>query len=513
MQQQHQSLPSPSSSAASPHPSGLRRRAVLRLGLLTAAGSLLAACSGSTSSSSSSAPAAAQQPPAAAPTGAAGTSAGAAATQPAAQQAPAGGGGPVEITFMTTQTNDADVKIYQQLADTFHAEHANVTVKISPTDGTNYDQKLLTYVQAGTLPDIVQTSDNFAKPFKDAGISQDMIPFAQKTGFPYQDFDPTFLNLGMIDGQLHMLPKQGDVIVPYINLRMAKDAGVAVPTDFDPAKTPDGWTWDDFMTMCKRLTVDANGKHGDEPGFDKDNVAIYGASMSLDAWYTYVPAVLAEGGSFVADDLSRSTLNSPQGVAAFTWLTDPVLQGYWAPLTLIQSLSNQSGNVFAAGRAAIAPLQRLWCTTLRASLTDDFDVLHFPKGPAKRVTGMGTFGFTLTAKSKHPDEAWQFLSWMYGDEGMQIITSSYAAVPAEKRYYTSSFWRDLPPPPHTNAVFVDAFSYGTTPPRLPFYSTGEFRQSVTDGLTAITLGKSTPQDVVANVDAVLNKYLQQQKKS
>jgi ABC-type glycerol-3-phosphate transport system substrate-binding protein len=91
-----------------------------------------------------------------------------------------------------------------------------------------------------------------------------------------------------------------------------------------------------------------------------------------------------------------------------------VLQGYFAPLTLIQSLSNQAGNVFAAGRAAISPLQRLWCTNLRASLPDDFDVLHFPKGPAKRVTGMGTFGFALTAKSKHPDEAWaRFHSGMH----------------------------------------------------------------------------------------------------
>lgn len=484
-------------------PSGFTRRGLLRLGLLAAGGSLLAACS--TSSSSTSQPAAPTSAPAGAPTQ---------APAPAQQQAPAAGSGqPVEITFMTTQTNDADVKIYNQLSDKFHQENPGITVKISAVDGTNYDQKLLTYIQAGTLPDIVQTSDNYAKPFKDAGITQDMIPFAQKTNFPYQDFDPTFLNLGMVDGQLHMLPKQGDVIVPYINLRMAQEAGVKVPTDFDPAKNPDGWTWDDFMAMCKRLTVDANGKHGDEPGFDKDNVAIYGASMSLDAWYTYVPAVLAEGGTFVADDLSRSTLNSPQGVAAFKWLTDPVIQGYWAPLTLIQSLSNQSGNVFAAGRAAIAPLQRLWCTALRASLTDDFDVIHFPKGPAKRVTGMGTFGFALTAKTKHPDEAWQFLTWMYGEEGMQILTASYAAVPAQKRFYNSSFWRDLPPPPHNNAVFVDAFSYGTTPPRLPFYSTGEFRQSVTDGLTAITLGKSTPQDVVANVDAVLNKYLQTQKKS
>ena len=114
---------------------------------------------------------------------------------------------------MTTQTNDADVKIYNQLSDKFHQENPGITVKISAVDGTNYDQKLLTYIQAGTLPDIVQTSDNYAKPFKDAGITQDMIPFAQKTNFPYQDFDPTFLNLGMVDGQLHMLPKQGDVII------------------------------------------------------------------------------------------------------------------------------------------------------------------------------------------------------------------------------------------------------------------------------------------------------------
>lgn len=477
------------------------RRALLRVGLLGAAGTLLAACS-------SSAPAS----PATVPTANAAAAAAPAATSPKpAQQAPASSGGSVDVTFITTQTSEADVKIYQQLADTFHAANANITVKISPTDGTNYDQKLLTYIQAGTLPDIVQTSDNFAKPFKDAGITQDMIPLAQKTGFPYQDFDPTFLNLGIVDGQLHMLPKQGDVIVPYVNMRMAKEAGVKVPTDFDPAKTPDGWTWDEFMAMCKRLTVDANGKRGDEAGFDKQNVAVYGATMSIDSWYTYVPAVLADGGTFVTDDLSNAALNSAAGISAFKRLTDPIKDGYWAPLTLIQSLNNQSGNVFAAGKAAVAPLQRLWANTLRASLTDDFDVIHYPKGTVKRVTGEGTFGFALSAKSKHPDEAWQFLSWMYGEEGMRIITASYSAVPAMKRFYQSAFWRDLPPPPHNNAVFVDAFSYGTTPPRLPFYSTGEFRQSVTDGMTGITLGKTTPEEVVGTVDQILNKYLLQRK--
>ncbi len=171
-------------------------------------------------------------------------------------------------------------------------------------------------------------------------------------------------------------------------------------------------------------------------------------------------------------------------------------------------MNNQAGNIFASGQAATALMQRLWCSTLRATLTDDFDVMHFPKGPAKRVAGMGTFGFGLSAKAKNPDAAWSFLQFMYGEEGMRIITSSYASVPAMKRFYDSPFWRDLPGPPHNNAVFVDAFSYGTTPPRIPFYSTGPFRQAVTDGIVSIVLGKASAEEVVANVDAELNKILQ-----
>jgi ABC-type glycerol-3-phosphate transport system substrate-binding protein len=90
---------------------------------------------------------------------------------------------------------------------------------------------------------------------------------------------------------------------------------------------------------------------------------------------------------------------------------------------------------------------------------------------------------------------------------MQIMTASYSAVPAMQRFYNSGFWRDLPPPPYHNAAFVDSFAYGTTPPRIPFYSTGPFRQAVTDGIVAIVLGKATVEEVVANVDNELNTIL------
>ena len=36
------------------------------------------------------------------------------------------------------------------------------------------------------------------------------------------------------------------------------------------------WTWAEFIDVCKKLTVDANGKHPGEEGFDKDNIKTYG---------------------------------------------------------------------------------------------------------------------------------------------------------------------------------------------------------------------------------------------
>src|SRR5437867_4397966 len=163
---------------------------------------------------------------------------------------------------------------------------------------------------AGTLPDIVRTSDNTVVPFKQNKITRDMIPFAQKTNFPYQDFDKSFLDLGMVEGELHMLPRGGDVVVLFVNKKMVQDAGVDIPWKLDP--TSSNWTKDDFQKATQRLTVDAKGKRGDEPGFDKENVSVYGAAVSNTWWAVYVPAVLAEGGQFVSPDLSKSMLNSPE---------------------------------------------------------------------------------------------------------------------------------------------------------------------------------------------------------
>src|SRR5262245_60454739 len=226
-------------------------------------------------------PAEPTKPAAAAPT----NTAAPAATKPAeptkpnvqaAAPAKAASGAPVEISIATSWTGTGEKKVWDQLIEGFNKKYPNIKIKLdlSSAEG-EYDQKLFAQLAAGTLPDVVLTSDNHVVPFKQNKVTRDMIPFAQKTNFPYQDFDKSFLDLGMVEGELHMLPRGGDVVVLFINKKMVKDAGVDIPWKLDP--TSNNWTKEDFAQVVQRLTVDSKGKRGNEAGFDKNNVAVYGA--------------------------------------------------------------------------------------------------------------------------------------------------------------------------------------------------------------------------------------------
>jgi multiple sugar transport system substrate-binding protein len=413
---------------------------------------------------------------------------------------------PITLTIAASWTTTGWKAVWDLLLQTYKVKYPNVTTSLDRSSATGqYDQKLFAEIAAGTLPDIIYTTDNYAAPFKQNKITQDMLPFAKTTNFPVDDFNKTFFNLGMVQGTLQMLPVSGDVVVLFVNKKLVQEAGVTISWTVDPKS--DQWTYDDFVKVCQRLTVDGSGKRGDEAGFDKSNVSVYGAAIDPTWWAIYVPAILAEGGQFVSDDLTKSLFNTKEGVAAIDKLTKPVLDGYWAPLSFL----NTVGNPFPAGKAAIIDTVRGGIPTFRNDMKDDWDVVHFYKGSAKRVTGMGTQGFALSSSTKYPNDAWSFLSFMYGEDGMKIITSQYGAVPVEQRFYNATWWKNLPPPPSNNDVFTQAFDYGTLPPRLPFYTTGPFTKAVADGFTGIELKLTTPDKVAESVSNELQKWLDKNK--
>ena len=87
---------------------------------------------------------------------------------------------------------------------------------------------------------------------------------------------------------------------------------------------------EDFIAMAQQLTVDVNGKHPNEEGFDKDNVAVWAIDYT---WPRYtIPTTLWQyGGAVVSPDGTTATLNSPESIAAVQFWHDLMYKYYVAP--------------------------------------------------------------------------------------------------------------------------------------------------------------------------------------
>jgi len=164
---------------------------------------------------------------------------------------------------------------YKQCAEDFHKENPDITVKITQTAWDDYWSKLTNSMAAGTAPDVF--TDHLAK-FADFVNSDQLMPIDTS------DIDMTQYAEGLADlwvgqdGEQYGLPKDWDTVALFYNKKFAADAGLT-----DEQMSALTWNPEDggtFEEAIARLTVDKNGVHGDEPGFDKDNVAVHGLGLN-----------------------------------------------------------------------------------------------------------------------------------------------------------------------------------------------------------------------------------------
>jgi len=384
-----------------------------------------------------------------------------------------------ELTWATNNLEGTEPEMLQKVTDLFVAANPTYKVTVLKYDGDTYDQKLLTDIVAGTLPDLFVSADVYTKPFFDSGLTADLKPLAEKAGFDLSNFDELFLSLAEYNDMIGFLPRAADVVVTYYNKKMFDTAGVAYPT-------PD-WTYDDMLAAAEKLTIKAAD----------GTTTQYGVTAAADWWAYWVPMVIAEGGQILNEDATEAVFNSPEGIKAWGIIFTGLTNGWFIPPSVQDTLGGP-WTPFAVGQAAMTFTVRALTPTFRDQLKDDWDVELVPQGTAMRKTGMGTQGYAISSKTKDPDAAFHLLQYIFTD-GMVVFMENYLTVPPIKTFYDDPAWRGLPGPPYNNDVFVSATETAMVPPPLPFYSTGDFRQAMLDGIDAVILGQMSVEDAVNNM--------------
>jgi multiple sugar transport system substrate-binding protein len=193
----------------------------------------------------------------------------------------------------------------------------------------------------------------------------------------------------------------------YYNADIFKQEGITPPSN-DPAQA---WDWATFLDVAKKLTVDKNGKHPGEAGFDKDNIKRFGVQWPQNNLVYLHSAVADNGGHWIDPATGTVVLDQPEATEALQNLADLMLVHNVAPrgaafsalgLTNTQMLENGTMAMAVDGSWALS-----WITKIKATL----GTAALPKMKSLG-TDMQAHIHVAFAASKNPDAAWQWLRFL-----------------------------------------------------------------------------------------------------
>lgn len=352
------------------------------------------------------------------------------------------------------------IAVEQAVVDKFNAEHnpkdpayvaGNKDIVLSLEIYRNavaYDT-LATQIATGNAPDIIGPIGVRAlQSFGDQLL--DLSSYISASGVDLSEIPQGLLDVYKVDGKQIGIPMAVYPSFFYYNKDLFKEAGLPEPPH-KVGEQYDGkdWTWATVAELAKKLTVDAAGNDATSADFDPTNIVQYG----LDAQWTENDArawstIFGGSGSAVAADGKTAQWpdNWRQGLQFYY---DGIWKDHFIPAKpAVDGMAG--GNSFQSGQVAM-DVVHLWytCCVYPAEgdrPVKDWDIAVLPTGPDGKVTSKlhaDTIG--ILDSSKHPDEAFEVLSYLSASSELTQIWGAMPAIASQQDAFFASLDETLAP--------------------------------------------------------------------
>ncbi len=339
-----------------------------------------------------------------------------------------GGDGDGAIDYWLWDANQ--LPAYQRCADDFAAANPDITVTITQLGWDDYWSKLTNGMAAGNAPDVFT---NHVTKYPDFLKTQQLLALDDL------DVDDAAFNDGLADlwygtdGVRYGTPKDWDTIAIFYNRQMAEDAGITEEQMNTLTWNPDdGGT---YAEVIARLTVDANGTRGDEPGFDKDDVAVYGYGLDGSGGrmgQTQWSSLAATTGWTHTDENPWGThynYDDPDFQATIAWWAGLVDKGYMAELET--TVGSSAADAFGAGRSAIN-VNGDWMIGQYSGYDGlDLGIAPNPVGPnGKSMSMFNGLADSVWAGTKNPEAATAWVQYLASSACQDVVGEMGVVFPA-----------------------------------------------------------------------------------
>lgn len=343
------------------------------------------------------------------------------------------GGGSGVIDYWLWDSNQQPG--YQKCADAFEQENPDLKIKITQLGWGDYWGKLTAGFISDTAPDVF--TNHLAKyaQFVDLDVLLPLDELEATKDVNGNDYQPGLADLWVgEDGHRYGTPKDWDTVALFYDKDTLAEADVSAEDLSDLEWNPtDGGSYEE---MLAHLSVDVNGVRGDEPGFDKDHVQVYGmgigdagGSFGQTTWSAFAGS---NDWSFADRNPWGTHMNydQPNFQAAIGWYFGLAQKGF-APKLGTFADGTGPDKQLGAGRAALA-MDGSWMISTYSGLEGiDLAFAPTPIGPSgRRASPFNGLADSVTKLADDPEAAAKWVKFLSGEECQQIIGEAGVVFPA-----------------------------------------------------------------------------------
>lgn len=376
-----------------------------------------------------------------------------------------------------------------QLLDRYKEQHPNVSIEIQQVPGNQYYQRLKIQFASGVAPDIMQLAYDQLPSFAARDTLHPLDQLMERDNFPVDEMFPEVLPALRYKGSFYGLPRGWTTFALYYNKDMFREAGVPFPRE--------GWTWDDFLTACKKVTRDTDGdgrldQFGCDAPVQADGIAYW---------------IWQNGGRVYTPDMKRCLLDRPEAIEAIRFLQDCQYKHNVFPTPEQAQDLGGGGEMFRNGRQAMFIQGRWGCLTFRgAKYADgreiDWDVGPVPMGK-KKATVLFANCYVLCKDGPNLEEAWKLMQWLTGPEGQKHQARTGRDMPSFVKVAESEDFLDPKNPPDNDRAFLDVVDYAR--PLEVDANTSAANEVIANEIAQIFTARKDVAKAMKSIVPVLNK--------
>ncbi|KQL52863.1 hypothetical protein AN964_04580 [Heyndrickxia shackletonii] len=413
--------------------------------------------------------------------------------------------GVVQLKF-TYWGDPLEKKSIEDILKAFNKSHPNIYVTGQQIQG-NYLEKMTTMASSNTLPDVGYFTEGSLSPWVKSGAIKDLKPlfdsgeFGDKLKYSIFQYEK--------DGPIAGSSVANEVNNIYYNKELFDELGMPYP----PAKAEDAWTWDEFVDVAKKLTVDRNGKHPDDPGFDPKNIKTYGVSNFT---YFYENFLFSNDGGIISEDGKTILLNKPETIEALQRMQDLMYVYHVMPTPASLSTLPNTDTALLTKRVAMDvdgqwAMQVLGEAEKQKNLKLGIGVLPKMKKAVTSSAGTPIVVFNNDNTKKHWNETKEFLKFIMDPSNSLPLIQAGLWMPNEEKWYKDpelvKKWTDtkIHPKEYKTAVIDWAMNNVQKNPNYFWADRSEASQIISPALDLIWTNKKSAQEAVNDIMPKLKK--------